>query len=138
MARTSARERPDQETVLWPIQKDCPACGIPMRVRYENRRTVVTLSGTQMGWTAPERHRCATLRVVGTCNRGVAHHEHYHDWLGYRQVRLPNPRRQRDRKGRAQAQGAPERLDCILRDAGTLHSCDGGLWRRASLGAHSR
>ena len=47
MARTSHRERPDQETVLWPIQKQCPACGLPMRVRYENRRTVVTLSGTQ-------------------------------------------------------------------------------------------
>ena len=47
MARTSPRERPDQETVLWPIQKDCPACGFPMRVRYENRRTVVTLSGMQ-------------------------------------------------------------------------------------------
>src|SRR3954451_11648462 len=47
MARTSPRERPDQETVLWPIQKNCPACGLPMRVRYENRRTVVTLSGTQ-------------------------------------------------------------------------------------------
>jgi Transposase, Mutator family len=45
MARTLPRERPDQETVLWPIQKDCPACGFPMRVRYENRRTVVTLSG---------------------------------------------------------------------------------------------
>ena len=47
MARTSRRERPDQETVLWPLRKECPACGIPMRVRYENRRTVVTLSGTQ-------------------------------------------------------------------------------------------
>jgi hypothetical protein len=47
MARTSPRERPDQETVLWPMQKDCPACGLPMRIRYENRRTVVTLSGTQ-------------------------------------------------------------------------------------------
>src|SRR6201989_678334 len=47
MARTSPRERPDRETVLWPIQKTCPACGFPMRIRYENRRTVVTLSGTQ-------------------------------------------------------------------------------------------
>ena len=47
MARTSPREQPDRETVLWPIQKDCPACGFPMRIRYENRRTVVTLSGTQ-------------------------------------------------------------------------------------------
>src|SRR3954466_110581 len=47
MARISQRERPDRETVLWPIQKDCPACGFPMRIRYENRRTVVTLSGTR-------------------------------------------------------------------------------------------
>jgi hypothetical protein len=47
MARTLHRERPDQETVLWPIQQACPVCGVPMRVRYENRRTVVTLSGTQ-------------------------------------------------------------------------------------------
>ena len=47
MARTSPRERPDQETVLWPLQKNCPACRFPMRIRYENRRTVVTLSGTQ-------------------------------------------------------------------------------------------
>ena len=38
MARTSPRERPDQETILWPIRKECPACGLPMRVRYENRR----------------------------------------------------------------------------------------------------
>ena len=47
MARTSPRERPDRETVLWPLQKHCPACRFPMRIRYENRRTVVTLSGTQ-------------------------------------------------------------------------------------------
>ena len=47
MARTSPRERPDQETILWPMRTECPACGLPMRVRYENRRTVVTLSGTQ-------------------------------------------------------------------------------------------
>ena len=45
MARTTPRERPDRETVLWPIQKACPACGSPMRVRYENQRTLVTLAG---------------------------------------------------------------------------------------------
>src|SRR3954468_7990948 len=27
MARTLARERPDREEVLWPVQKACPACG---------------------------------------------------------------------------------------------------------------
>lgn len=47
MARTSPRKRPDQETALWPIRTECPACGLPMRIRYENRRTVVTLSGPQ-------------------------------------------------------------------------------------------
>src|SRR5215210_2427640 len=45
MARTSPRARPDRETVLWPLQKTCPACGSPMRVRYENQRTLVTLAG---------------------------------------------------------------------------------------------
>jgi ssDNA-binding Zn-finger/Zn-ribbon topoisomerase 1 len=34
MARTSIRERPDREEVLWPVQKMCPACGHPMRLRY--------------------------------------------------------------------------------------------------------
>src|ERR1700761_3350926 len=45
MARTSIRERPDREEVLWPVQTACPACGQPMRLRYDNCRTLVTLSG---------------------------------------------------------------------------------------------
>ena len=45
MARTSARAQPDQERVLVPERKHCPACDGFMRVRYENRRTLVTLSG---------------------------------------------------------------------------------------------
>jgi hypothetical protein len=45
MARRSIRERPDREEVLWPVQKACPACGQPMRLRYDNRRTLVTLAG---------------------------------------------------------------------------------------------
>ena len=45
MARTSIRERPDREEVLWPVQKACPACGHPMRLRYDNCRTGVTLAG---------------------------------------------------------------------------------------------
>jgi len=45
MARTSIRERPDREEVLWPVQKTCPACGHPMRLRYDNCRTLVTLAG---------------------------------------------------------------------------------------------
>jgi hypothetical protein len=47
MARTSARARPDHESVLRPVQKVCPACGHAMRIRYANRRTLVTLSGVQ-------------------------------------------------------------------------------------------
>src|SRR3954462_12171888 len=45
MARISIRERPDREEVLWPMQKACPACGHPMRLRYDNARTLVTLAG---------------------------------------------------------------------------------------------
>src|SRR3954463_4289982 len=45
MARISIRERPDREEVLWPMQKACPACGQPMRLRYDNARTLVTLAG---------------------------------------------------------------------------------------------
>jgi mutator family transposase len=45
MARTQART-PDRERVLRPLRHLCPACGGAMRIRYENRRTLVTLSGT--------------------------------------------------------------------------------------------
>ncbi len=45
MARTTARAWPDRERVLRPARKLCSSCGGFMRVRYENRRTLVTLSG---------------------------------------------------------------------------------------------
>ena len=45
MARTQSRI-PDHERVLRPLRRLCPACGGFMRIRYENRRTLVTLSGT--------------------------------------------------------------------------------------------
>ena len=46
MARTSARVRPDRERVLRPACELCPVCGSLMRIRYENRRTLVTLTGS--------------------------------------------------------------------------------------------
>jgi hypothetical protein len=46
MARTQARA-PDRERVLRPARRLCPACGGAMRIRYENRRTLVTLAGTE-------------------------------------------------------------------------------------------
>jgi hypothetical protein len=45
MARRAARARADQERVLEPLRRVCPGCRRPMRIRYENRRTLVTLSG---------------------------------------------------------------------------------------------
>src|SRR4051812_3699574 len=45
MARLSARARPDRERVLRPARQLCPGCGGPMRLRYENRRTLVLLTG---------------------------------------------------------------------------------------------
>src|SRR4028119_436982 len=46
MARTQVRV-PDRERVLRPARRLCPACGGAMRIRYENRRTLVTLSGIE-------------------------------------------------------------------------------------------
>jgi hypothetical protein len=45
MARVSARRRPERERVLTPVRQDCPGCGGHMRLRYDNRRNLVTLSG---------------------------------------------------------------------------------------------
>src|ERR1700712_3901432 len=45
MSRTQVRV-PDRERTLVPLRRLCPACGQLMRIRYENRRTLVTLSGT--------------------------------------------------------------------------------------------
>ena len=45
MARVSARPRPERERVLAPARQTCQGCGGRMRLRYENRRTLVTLSG---------------------------------------------------------------------------------------------
>ena len=45
MARRAARARAERERVLRPLRRVCPGCGRPMRIRYENRRTLVTLSG---------------------------------------------------------------------------------------------
>ena len=45
MARRSARARAERERVLQPLRRVCPSCRHPMRIRYENRRTLVTLSG---------------------------------------------------------------------------------------------
>ena len=46
MTRTSARPPPDRERVLRPAHRLCPDCGALMRLRYENRRTLVTLTGS--------------------------------------------------------------------------------------------
>ena len=45
MARRVARARAERERVLRPLRRVCPSCRQPMRIRYENRRTLVTLSG---------------------------------------------------------------------------------------------
>ncbi|MFE1599697.1 hypothetical protein [Methylobacterium sp. ID0610] len=40
MCRTQVRV-PDREQILTPVCQTCPACGHAMRIRYENRRTLV-------------------------------------------------------------------------------------------------
>ena len=46
MTRISGRQPPEHERVLRPACRLCPACGAPMRIRYENHRTLVTLTGS--------------------------------------------------------------------------------------------
>ena len=45
MARISARAAPERERVLRTARRRCPACGDRLRYRYDNRRTVTTLTG---------------------------------------------------------------------------------------------
>ncbi len=45
MSRTQVRVA-DREQILTPVCQACPVCGQAMRIRYENRRTLVTLAGT--------------------------------------------------------------------------------------------
>jgi hypothetical protein len=66
MARVSARRRPERERVLVPVRQDCPGCGGHLRLRYENRRHLVTLSGAvrlrlRIRWC--EREGCPRFHV---------------------------------------------------------------------------
>jgi len=45
MSHTQVRVA-DRERMLVTVRRLCPACGTSMRIRYENRRTLVTLAGT--------------------------------------------------------------------------------------------
>jgi hypothetical protein len=67
MARLLARARPDRERVLRPARQLCPGCGGPMRLRYENRRTLVLLTGAvrlRLHIRRCEREGCARYRVA--------------------------------------------------------------------------
>ena len=45
MSRRNPRFRPQSETQLEPLRKECPHCSGPMWWAYDNRRTVLTLEG---------------------------------------------------------------------------------------------
>src|SRR6186713_3513624 len=45
MSRSWCRVKPANEQVLVPLQKSCPDCGRVMRIRYSNRRAIVSLRG---------------------------------------------------------------------------------------------
>src|ERR1700758_454769 len=68
MARTSIRERPDREEVLWPVQTACPACGHPMRLRHDTCGPLVTRAG-----------RVRLRRKIRRCERDACarHHRPY-------------------------------------------------------------
>src|SRR5919205_1717484 len=67
MARLSGRARPDRERVLRPARQLCPGCGGPMRLRYENQRTLVLLTGAvrlRLQIRRCEREGCARYHVA--------------------------------------------------------------------------
>src|SRR3954452_8040101 len=67
MARLSARARPDREHVLRPARQLCPGCGGHMRLRYENRRTLVLLTGAvrlRLQIRRCEREGCSSYHVA--------------------------------------------------------------------------
>jgi hypothetical protein len=67
MGRTLTRVWPDRERVLVPARRLCPACGGVMRIRYENHRTSVTLSGPvrlRLKIRRCEHEGCARHRVA--------------------------------------------------------------------------
>src|SRR5215217_5345056 len=67
MARLLARARPDRERMLHPARQLCPGCDGHMRLRYENRRTVVLLTGAvrlRLQIRRCEREGCARYHVA--------------------------------------------------------------------------
>src|SRR3954447_432539 len=67
MARLLARARPDRERVLHPARQLCPGCGGHMRLRYENRRTLVLLTGAvrlRLQIRRCEREGCSRYHVA--------------------------------------------------------------------------
>ena len=67
MARLLARARPDRERVLRPARQLCPGCGGHMRLRYENRRTLVLLTGAvrlRLQIRRCEREGCSRYHVA--------------------------------------------------------------------------
>ena len=45
MSRCWCRVKPADEQILVPLRSACPACGRAMRIRYSNRRAIVSLRG---------------------------------------------------------------------------------------------
>lgn len=67
MSNLLARAQPARERVLVPLRQDCPGCGGHMRLRYENRRTLATLSGPvrlRLKIRRCEREGCARHRLA--------------------------------------------------------------------------
>ena len=72
MARTQVRV-PDRERVLRPARRLCPACGGAMRIRYENRRTLVTLDRDYLDDRHfPPAESSGVLVIAAPDERGLA------------------------------------------------------------------
>lgn len=82
MARWVCRIRSGSEQPLQPHRRDCPECGRRLRLRYDNRRTVLTLGGLvrlrlKIQWCENRqcsRHHCP-VRPEAEGAMALPHHE---------------------------------------------------------------
>lgn len=80
MARWVCRVRAGEEQVLVPERRACPECGQRMRLRYDNRRSVMTLQGLQ-------RFR---LKIQRCENEACRRHHHPYRPEGEGAIALPH------------------------------------------------
>src|ERR1700712_253896 len=91
-----------------------------------------------MGWTAPERHLHARIRLLSSSSEEAVHGRDYNDWAGFGEARVSGSWHRRRRPGHGAAAASPRRVAEVFREAALLLGWHGGLRHFALLGARNR